>query len=87
MQERIAAVAQTLIGGHTEHVFPAFDDLPKRGGVPDGSIWGFYDKYGKKDEIGCTSFSIVYASNSTIINISQLSTSSPHQSFKLLHAK
>lgn len=32
--------------------FPAFDDLPKVEGMPQGSIWGFYDKDGHKDEIG-----------------------------------
>jgi hypothetical protein len=36
----------------SEYKFPAFDDLPKIEGMPQGSIWGFYDKDGKKDEVG-----------------------------------
>ncbi|KAF2439120.1 hypothetical protein P171DRAFT_131948 [Karstenula rhodostoma CBS 690.94] len=32
--------------------FPAFDDLPKVDGEPQGSIWGFFNKYGKEDECG-----------------------------------
>jgi hypothetical protein len=35
-----------------EYKFPAFDDLPKVKDMPQGSIWGFYDKDGKKDEVG-----------------------------------
>lgn len=35
-----------------EYKFPAFDELPKIEGMPQGSIWGFYDKNGKKDEVG-----------------------------------
>jgi hypothetical protein len=56
-QDRFAAVAQSLTGGlaGNEYNFPAFDDLPKVDGMPQGSIWGFYDKDGKKDEVGGTS--------------------------------
>lgn len=36
----------------SQHSFPAFDELPKVDGEPQGSIWGFFDKNGKKDEIG-----------------------------------
>lgn len=36
----------------SEYKFPAFDDLPKVEGMPQGSIWGFFDKDGKKDEVG-----------------------------------
>ena len=36
----------------SEYTFPSFDDLPKIEGMPQGSIWGFYDKDGKKDEVG-----------------------------------
>ncbi|KAI4932928.1 hypothetical protein J4E85_003331 [Alternaria conjuncta] len=35
-----------------EYKFPAFDDLPKVEGMPQGSIWGFFDKDGQKDEVG-----------------------------------
>jgi hypothetical protein len=53
-QDRLSAVAQSLAGGFvaSEYSFPAFDDLPKVDGMPQGSIWGFYDKDGKKDEAG-----------------------------------
>ena len=53
-QNRLSAVAQTLtrdLGG-TEYNFPAFDDLPKVEGMPQGNIWGFFDKDSKRDEIG-----------------------------------
>ena len=42
---------ETAMSG-SEYTFPAFDDLPKIEGMPQGSIWGFYDKDGKKDEVG-----------------------------------
>jgi hypothetical protein len=53
-QDRLAAVAQNITGGvvGNEYTFPAFDDLPKVKDMPQGSIWGFYDKDGKKDEVG-----------------------------------
>lgn len=53
-QDRLSAVAQNISGGTVgnEYKFPAFDDLPKVDGMPQGSIWGFYDKDGKKDEAG-----------------------------------
>jgi hypothetical protein len=53
-QNRLWAVAQTLTGGYTgsSHQFPKFDDLPKVEGEPQGSLWGFFDKDGKKDEVG-----------------------------------
>jgi hypothetical protein len=35
-----------------EYTFPAFDDIPKVEGMPQGSLWGFFDKDGKKDEVG-----------------------------------
>jgi hypothetical protein len=49
-QERLS----TLTGGSmgSEYKFPAFDELPKVEGMPQGSIWGFYDKNDKKDEVG-----------------------------------
>lgn len=56
-QNRLWAVAQTLTGGYmgSSHQFPKFDDLPKVEGEPQGSLWGFFDKNGKKDEVGSTS--------------------------------
>ncbi|CAI0646356.1 unnamed protein product [Colletotrichum noveboracense] len=35
-----------------EHHFPAFDELPVVPGAPQGCLWGFYDRNGKKDELG-----------------------------------
>jgi len=35
-----------------EYKFPPFDDLPKVKDMPQGSIWGFFDKDGEKDEVG-----------------------------------
>lgn len=32
--------------------FPAFDDLPKIPGQPQGCMWGFWDQGAKKDELG-----------------------------------
>lgn len=32
--------------------FPKFEELPKVEGEPQGCLWGFFDKDGKKDEIG-----------------------------------
>jgi hypothetical protein len=54
VQEQLAAVGQSVTGGAVgnEYTFPAFDDLPKVKDMPQGSIWGFYDKDGKKDEVG-----------------------------------
>ena len=53
-QNRLSAVTQSLTGGlaGSEYNFPAFDDLPKVEGMPQGSTWGFFDRDGKKDEIG-----------------------------------
>jgi hypothetical protein len=55
-QDKISAGAKTITGGAVgnEYTFPAFDELPKVDGMPQGSIWGFYDKDGKKDEAGGT---------------------------------
>ncbi|KAF2705963.1 hypothetical protein K504DRAFT_460041 [Pleomassaria siparia CBS 279.74] len=53
-QDRISAVAATLTGGllGASHEFPAFDAAPKVDGEPQGSLWGFFDKDGNKDEVG-----------------------------------
>lgn len=51
---RLAAVAATFTGSvvGSDHQFPAFDELPKVEGEPQGCLWGFFDKDGKKDELG-----------------------------------
>jgi len=53
-QDRLSAVASSLTGAWagSEHQFPAFDDLPKVDGQPQGCIWGTFDKDGRKDEVG-----------------------------------
>jgi hypothetical protein len=53
-QDRLTAVSQSLTGrlASNAYTFPAFDDLPKVDGMPQGNLWGFYDKDGKKDEVG-----------------------------------
>lgn len=35
--------------------FPSFDDLSQAEGRPSGSLWGFFDRDGKKDQIGSMS--------------------------------
>lgn len=49
-QEKLSTMTGGVVG--FEYKFPAFDELPKVEGMPQGSIWGFYDKNGKKDEVG-----------------------------------
>jgi hypothetical protein len=52
-QNRLSAIASTLnVGTSSQRQFPAFDDLPKVDGEPQGCIWGFFDKDGVKDECG-----------------------------------
>ena len=48
---RLAAMASTITVRPT-HAFPAFDDLPKVEGQPQGCLWGFFDKGQKRDEVG-----------------------------------
>ncbi|KAF2226142.1 hypothetical protein BDZ85DRAFT_279791 [Elsinoe ampelina] len=36
----------------SEFAFPNFEDLPIVQGQPQGCLWGFFDKDGKKDELG-----------------------------------
>lgn len=38
--------------GTRKYTFPAFDDLPKVPGQPQGCLWGFFDKDGQLDELG-----------------------------------
>ena len=56
--------------------FPAFDDLPKVEGMPQGSIWGFFDEKGNKDEVG-SRFTPPKAPQSYSTNTRKPSTSSP----------
>lgn len=49
---RLAAMANT-IAGRPYQGLPAFDDLPKVEGQPQGCLWGVFDKGQKKDEVGC----------------------------------
>jgi hypothetical protein len=35
---------------------PAFDDLPKVKGMPQGCAWGVFDREGKKDVFGTLNF-------------------------------
>ncbi|KAF2681787.1 hypothetical protein K458DRAFT_433559 [Lentithecium fluviatile CBS 122367] len=53
-QDRLSAMASSLTGGlvGSEPQFPAFDDLPRVEGEPQGCIWGIFDKDGNKDEVG-----------------------------------
>ncbi|KAL2864268.1 uncharacterized protein BJX67DRAFT_383929 [Aspergillus lucknowensis] len=39
-------------GSEAEYVFPNFDDTTPVPGAPKGCLWGFFDRDGKKDEIG-----------------------------------
>ncbi len=49
--DRLSAMASTVTG-RPSHRFPAFDDLPKVEGQPQGCLWGHFDKGQKKDEVG-----------------------------------
>ncbi|KAF3403519.1 hypothetical protein F1880_009675 [Penicillium rolfsii] len=35
-----------------EYVLPAFDELPQVDGQPQGCLWGFFDRNGRRDELG-----------------------------------
>lgn len=48
----LPSIPASLIPGSSSLQFPAFDDLPRIEGQPQGCLWGFFDKDGKKDEIG-----------------------------------
>jgi hypothetical protein len=69
-QNQFSAVASNLTEGMTgsEHQFPAFDDLPKVEGEPQGCIWGLFDTNGKKDEIGSMYFPLQPLHRSSVIN-------------------
>lgn len=47
-------MASTLKNGPATDfiVFPPFDELPAVPSQPQGSLWNFFDKNGKKDELG-----------------------------------
>lgn len=53
LSQSAAKTVSTITGtsGATQ-VFPAFDDLPKIPGQPQGCMWGFWDKGPIKDEVG-----------------------------------
>jgi hypothetical protein len=52
-RERLAALTHSLTGP-TLFTFPAFDQIPKVPGQPQGSLWGFFDIPGSgvKDGLG-----------------------------------
>lgn len=37
---------------HGEYIFPSLEDLPVVSGQPQGSLWGFFDKNGERDQLG-----------------------------------
>jgi hypothetical protein len=41
-----------LMSDSPTYTFPDFDDMPPVPNMPQGNAWGFFDKDGKKDEIG-----------------------------------
>lgn len=89
-QTRLSAAASTLTGGMvggTSHNFPAFDDLPKVQGEPQGSLWGFFDKNGEKDEIGSTFICAISVDLKYIDGSFQLLTFSHQLLSSLLAAK
>ncbi|KAF2163761.1 hypothetical protein M409DRAFT_25945 [Zasmidium cellare ATCC 36951] len=49
--ERVSAVKDTMLG-QPHFDFPAFDQLIKVEGQPQGCTWGFFDKNGVKDQVG-----------------------------------
>ena len=53
-RERLSALVSTVsqYTGDTTHQFPAFDDVPRVPGQPQGCLWGFFDRDGVKDEVG-----------------------------------
>lgn len=51
-EERLSALATSIVGGAPASQFPALEELPRIPGQPQGCMWGFYDKGAKKDEIG-----------------------------------
>lgn len=56
-QDRLSALVSTIspysVAGWP-FSFPSFDNLPKVEGQPQGCLWGFFDRKGRKDEIGST---------------------------------
>ena len=74
-QEKLSTMTGGILGA--EYKFPAFDDLPKVEGMPQGSIWGFYDKSGKKDEVGCKLGTCDQTAVLSTADVHKLSISSP----------
>jgi hypothetical protein len=55
MAETLQKVAQATglaADDSPTYTFPDFDAMPPVDGMPQGCAWGFFDKDGKKDEIG-----------------------------------
>ncbi|KAF2088570.1 hypothetical protein K490DRAFT_39791 [Saccharata proteae CBS 121410] len=48
---RLSSIA-SQITGYPAHNFPHFDKLPKVEGQPQGCAWGYFDREGRKDEVG-----------------------------------
>ncbi|QIW97636.1 hypothetical protein AMS68_003154 [Peltaster fructicola] len=51
IQDRLSAIKDSIMA-KPHFTFPAFDQVAKVEGQPQGSLWGFFDKDGQKDEIG-----------------------------------
>ena len=49
--DRLSQVSSAITGTPT-HNFPAFDQVAKVEGQPQGCLWGYFDKPGQKDEVG-----------------------------------
>lgn len=56
MAETLQKIAQAtgLADPSPTYTFPDFDAMPPVKDMPQGCAWGFFDKDGKKDEIGST---------------------------------
>lgn len=43
---------EKMASHEVEYEFPDFDELPEVPGQPKGCLWGFFDRDGKKDQLG-----------------------------------
>lgn len=50
------------------YILPKFEDLPPVAGQPQGCLWGFFDKPGKKDELG-SKFGLCFLPYSKIFDV------------------
>lgn len=57
LQSLVGQVGQAigLTDDSPTYTFPSFDDAPAVPGMQQGCLWGFFDKDGKKDELGSIS--------------------------------